>query len=235
MDFIANRRTNQIETNTQKGEQKVETGKIDYKKTDKPYYFPKTDPEIIVVPAFRFFVLEGEGDPNKEGFSMRVETLYALSYTLKMLPKSGYIPEGYREYTVFPLEGVWDLKPEAKSGPSDGFDLTNKDDYVYRIMIRQPDFLTPALAREIVERAKRKKPDLPSEKAIFEIFEEGRCVQMMHMGPYDEESKSFSRMSDFCRARELVRKERHHREIYLSDPRKTKPERMKTVLRWRIE
>ncbi len=212
----------------------METGKIDYKKTDKLYYLPKTDPEIIVVPAFRFFVLEGEGDPNKEGFSKHVETLYALSYTLKMLPKSGYIPEGYREYTVFPLEGVWDIKSEAKSANFFPSDVISKDDYAYRIMIRQPDFLTLELAQEIFERTKKKKPELPVDKAIFEILEEGRCVQMMHIGPYDEESKSFSRMADFCEINELVRKERRHREIYLSDPRKTAPERMKTVLRWRI-
>jgi len=213
----------------------VEKGKIDYKKTDKQYYLPKTDPEFLIVPAFRFFVLEGEGDPNKEGFSNHVETLYALSYTLKMLPKSGYTPDGYRDYAVFPLEGVWDLKPEAKSDPSGRFDSINKDDYTYRIMIRQPDFLTPELAQDVFDRVKKKKRDLPVEKAGFEIFEEGRCVQMMHIGPYDEESKSFSRMSDFCKARELVRKERRHREIYLSDPRKTKPERLKTVLRWRLQ
>ncbi|HNW46002.1 MAG TPA: GyrI-like domain-containing protein [Thermotogota bacterium] len=212
----------------------MEPGKLDYRKTDKRYYLPKTDPEVIIVPAFHFFALEGEGDPNTERFARHVETLYALSYTLKMLPKSGVFPQGYQDYTVYPLEGVWDVKPTSRSALTDHSAVINKDDYLYRIMIRQPDFLTSDLAQDILERTKKKKPKLPIENAEFEIYEEGRCVQMMHIGTYDEESRSFAKMAEFCESHGLVRRERTHREIYLSDPRKTPPERMKTVLRWRI-
>ncbi|HNY81848.1 MAG TPA: GyrI-like domain-containing protein [Thermotogota bacterium] len=212
----------------------MEPGKLDYRKTDKRYYLPKTDPEVIIVPAFHFFALEGEGDPNTERFARHVETLYALSYTLKMLPKSGVFPEGYSDYAVYPLEGVWSLKSERRPDYSDLFLPIDKANLTYRIMIRQPDFLTSDLAQDILERTKKKKPKLPIENAEFEIYEEGRCVQMMHIGTYDEESRSFAKMAEFCESHGLVRRERTHREIYLSDPRKTPPERMKTVLRWRI-
>lgn len=214
----------------------MENKKIDYKKSYKELYFPKAQPTEIFVPSIRFFVIEGKGDPNKEGFGGAVEALYSLSYTLKMIPKSGFIPQGYYDYTVFPLEGVWDITEEEKARCDETlFRVDNKEELTYRIMMRQPDFLTPDLAQEIINRAKGKKPDLRLNTALFEISEEGDCVQMMHVGSYDTEAESFKKMLSYCEAKNLMRKERTHREIYLSDPRRTAPEKLKTLLRWRVQ
>jgi len=205
--------------------------KLDWKKTDKAYYLPGTEPELVTVPAFRFFAIRGSGDPNGPAFQDDVAVLYALAYAVRMSPKSGTAPEGYLEYTVFPLEGVWDVSDEAKARGGAGI---SKSDYVYDLMIRQPDFVTEAYARTVLERVKSKKPLPRIGDARFELIEEGRCVQLTHRGPFDTEPAGFARMEVFCAAQGLARASRVHREIYLSDPRKTAPEQMRTVLRFRV-
>lgn len=202
--------------------------KVDYKKDFKALYVPKSEPGTILVPPIRFAVIDGQGDPNGEGFAGDTAALYGFSYAVKMSYKGKDVPSGYYEYTVFPLEGEWDLVDTSKP-------LSDKNNFRYRIMIRQPDFLTAELFARFLTETKKKKSNPSLEKMVFEEIEEGLCCQMMHLGPYSEEPESFARMEQFCSENGYRRLYKAHREIYLSDPRKTEPEKMKTVLRFRIE
>lgn len=202
-------------------------GKVDYKKDFKALYVPKTVPGIIEVPMMSFALIEGQGNPNGEAFQQATAALYSFSYAVKMSYKSGVIPEGYYEYTVFPLEGVWDLADKSK--PS-----TDKDNFSYVIMIRQPDFLTEALFERFIRETQKKKPNPDLERIRLVHAEEGTCCQMLHIGSYDDEPESFRRMEAFCNENGYNRASMTHREIYLSDPRKTEPAKLKTVLRFRI-
>ncbi|ARU60116.1 hypothetical protein CBW65_02870 [Tumebacillus avium] len=204
------------------------TNKIDYKKDFKQLYLPKTVPAIVEVPKMQFLMVSGSGDPNGEKFTEVVEALYSLSYAVRMSYKSAEVPDGYYEYTVFPLEGVWDLLDRTKPA-------TDKSNLKYTMMIRQPDFLTEPLFQRFLEQTKRKKKNPFLDEVRFEHAEEGLCCQMMHIGSFDEEPKSFAQMEAFCVENGFIRSSKIHREIYLSDPRKTKPEKMKTVLRFLVE
>ncbi|MGI6705581.1 MAG: GyrI-like domain-containing protein [Clostridia bacterium] len=204
--------------------------KFEWRKDAKKFYLPKAQPEMITVPPQKFFILCGQGNPNSDRFAEEVGVLYALSYAIKMMPKNNITPEGYFEYTVFPLEGIWDLAEEAR-----GLDSLDKDKLVYTIMIRQPDFVTDDLAQLAIEKAKQKNPHPLYDKVRFGSIEDGLCVQMMHVGPYDSEPESFAKMEAFCRENNLKRKSLTHREIYITDPRRTPPEKRKTELRFKVE
>jgi hypothetical protein len=205
--------------------------KQDWKKTDKQFYLPKTKPEIIKVPPFKFFSIQGQGDPNDKPFQECIGVLYSLAYAVKMSPKNNFAPKEYSEYTVFPLEGIWDLSEEAKKLNSEKLD---KSQLVFNLMIRQPDFVTQNFAQEAIERTKKKKYHPLLEKVRFEIIEDNNCIQMMHVGSYDNEPASFKQMEEFCRQNGYKRESKQHREIYLSDFRKVSPEKLKTVLRFKI-
>jgi len=204
--------------------------KYEWKKQAKELYLPKDKPELVTVPNFKFFMINGKGNPNSEEFSEAIGVLYSLSYAIKMLPKKGIPPEGYYDFTVFPLEGIWDLDEEART-----LDILDKNSLIYTIMIRQPDFVTDKLAQEVLKSVKLKKPHPLLDQVRFDRLEEGLCLQMLHIGPYDDEPKSFSVMEDYCKHNNLRRSSMTHREIYLSDMRKTQPEKLKTVLRFKVE
>ena len=204
--------------------------KYEWKKADKDIYLPAQKPQLIEIPKYRYFLISGEGNPNSDDFAEAVQALYSLSYSLKMMPKKGKTPEGYYEYTVFPLEGFWDLKEEKRT--TGKFD---KEDLVYTIMIRQPDFVDDKLAHEVIETVKKAKPQRFLEKVVFGHFEEGLSLQIMHVGPYDEEPKTFRILEDYCLKNRLIRKSLTHKEIYISDVRRVEPEKMKTVLRIQVE
>lgn len=204
--------------------------KYEWRKQAKDLYLPKNKPEIIIVPRFNFFMIDGKGNPNDASFSEVIGVLYSLSYAIKMLPKKEIIPEGYFDYTVFPLEGIWDLAEEARE-----LEILDKNSLIYTMMIRQPDFVTDGLAQEVIQRVKIKKPHPLLDKVKFKSLEEGRCVQMLHLGSYDDEAESFSMMEEFCLNNDLKRTSKIHREIYISDPRKVQPEKLKTVLRFKVE
>jgi hypothetical protein len=206
--------------------------KHEWKKVEKQYYLPKNKPELINIPAFRFFSIQGEGNPNDDFFPEYISVLYSLSYAVKMSPKKGIQPQGYYDYTVYPLEGIWDLSEEARKS----FDGTiNKNDLVFNLMMRQPDFVDDKFAMEMIDLTKRKKPHDLLEKVKFEEITDGTSVQMMHLGSYDDEPESFRQMHDFADDQNYVRKEKVHREIYLSDARKVEAEKLKTVLRFGVE
>jgi len=199
--------------------------KHEWKKHEKALYIPKNKPEVIDVPALNFFTIEGQGNPSAKEFSDCVEALYATSYTVRMSYKGDNQIPGYFEYTVYPLEGIWDLIDPSK-GPLD------KDNFKYKLMIRQPEFLDMEYATQSIEIAfqKKNKPRIPDIQ--FESISEGRCIQMLHLGPYDDEPASFEQMEAFCTEQGFIRKSKIHREIYLSDARKVAPEKLRTTLRF---
>jgi hypothetical protein len=206
--------------------------KHEWKKNEKHFYLPKNKPELISIPKFKFFTIEGSGNPNDDFFAEYIGVLYSLSYGIKMSSKKGIEPKGYFDYTVYPLEGVWDLNEEAKKS----FNGTiNKNDLVFKLMIRQPDFVESDFTLQILEYTKKKKPHDLLEKVRFEEIIEGDCIQMLHIGSYDDEPASFSIMESFAEQENYRRKTKTHREIYLSDARKVSPEKLKTVLRVCIE
>jgi hypothetical protein len=206
--------------------------KLDWKREDKALYLPKNSPELMEVPSFSFFTVHGQGNPNDSFFGEYVAALYALSYAVKMSPKSNCAPEGYVEYSVYPLEGIWDLTEEGIR-TYDG--TLDKEKLAFTLMIRQPDFVTEDYAREIIERTRLKKPNPALGVARFIRLKEGSCVQMLHVGGYDDEPASFAAMEAFAKERGYKRASKTHREIYLSDPKKTAREKLKTVLRFKVE
>lgn len=205
--------------------------KHEWKKTEKIYYLPKQKPEQISIPDFKFFTIEGKGNPNDDFFGKYIEVLYTLSYLIKMSPKRNEAPVGYFDYTVYPLEGVWDISEEAKKN-FDG--KINKDTLVFKLMIRQPDFVSNEYAQQIIETAQKKKPNELLNKVKFETISEGNCVQMLHCGSYDSEPETFAIMEDFAKQNNIKRISQIHREIYISDARKTAPDKLKTVLRFKV-
>lgn len=203
-------------------------GKLEYKKEYKDLYLPKKTPIIITVPSIDFIMIDGTGDPTEEEFALATAALYSFSYAVKMSYKSDNIPTDYFDYTVFPLEGVWDLVDKNLS-PLD------KSNFKYKIMIRQPEFLTANLFERFMSETKRKKPNIYLNKVEYGTISEGLCCQMLHLGSYDHEPVSFEMMEHFCKENGYKRIYHTHREIYLSDPRKTEACKLKTVLRFQIE
>ena len=193
---------------------------------------PKDKPVLIEVPPMNFLMVDGSGDPNDNPeFEHATELLYGLSYAIKMSKKKGKQPEGFFDYVVPPLEGLWWI-----DGGS--FSLEKRDNWKWTLMIRQPEFVNVETVQWAVDELARKKPELEINKARFEAFEEGLCVQIMHIGPYSTEPETMKKVEAFLSEHGL--KDRltsggKHHEIYLSDPRKSKPESMKTVLRHPVE
>ena len=211
-----------------KSPKKPAAAKYEWRKTEKDFYLAKAQPAAIDVPAMNYFVVDGAGSPADEEFQAVVGLLYTLSYTIRMMPKSGWTPPDYQEYTVFPLEGLWRMDSDAwKPGC-----VLDKSKLQYRLMIRQPWFVT----QDVVERArtsalKKVSAELLA-RASFETMSDGLSVQMLHVGPYDTEPETFAAMNEFMREHGLSRTEQVHREIYLSDPRRVAPEKNRTTLRY---
>ncbi len=207
--------------------------KHEWRKKEKEFYLPKAKPEIIDVPTFKFLTIEGEGSPESKDFPNYIQALYSLAYPIKMtLKKETNQPKEYVDYTVYPLEGIWSLNEEAIKN-WDG--TLNKEDFIFKLMIRQPDFVDRDFFKKILERTKQKKPNPFLEKVKFEKITDGKCVQMMHLGSFDNEPESFRIMEDFAKENNLTRLAKDHREIYLSDFRKVAEEKLKTVLRFKIK
>lgn len=202
--------------------------KIDYKRDFKELYLPKQIPDIVTVPTINFVMIDGQGDPNGEEFALATEALYSFSYAVKMSYKSDNIPQHYYHYTVFPLEGIWDIVDKT-------IPPTVKSNLKYQIMIRQPDFLTSDLFERFLLEVKKKKSNPYLDKVSFGEISEGLCCQILHLGSYDDEPESFKVMDQFCKDIGYKRANYLHREIYLSDPRKTERQKLKTVLRYQIE
>ncbi|MEK5529641.1 GyrI-like domain-containing protein [Viridibacillus sp. FSL R5-0468] len=211
-----------------RGEQKLL--KYEWRKQEKNLYIPKQKPELVTIPEQKFFLIKGKGNPNEHEFAEKIGVLYSLAYAVRMMPKQGYTPDGYYEYTVYPLEGIWDLTEKGRE-----LDTLNKDELLYTIMIRQPDFVTTEIVERAFENVEKKKPHPFLNDVTFDIFQDGLSVQMLHIGPYDDEPKSFELMNEFIKNNNLERTSLQHREIYLSDFRKVEPAKLKTVLRYKVK
>lgn len=205
--------------------------KLDYKKEYKDLYQPKTKPSIIEVPEMIFIAIDGKGDPNTSSeYKEALEILYGLSFTIKMSKMSGTQPEGYFEYVVPPLEGLWYVD-DAKF---DGTNITDKSRFGWTSMIRQPEFVTEEVFENARNTLAKKKSELDLSKARLIKMTEGLCVQIMHKGSYDNEPESIAKMREFAENSgysEDISDTRFHHEIYLSDPRRCAPENLKTVIR----
>lgn len=202
---------------------------FDFKKEYKEFYMPKSKPEIVTVPKANYIAVRGKGDPNDEGgaYQQAVGILYAVAYTLKMSYKTDYRIEGFFDYVVPPLEGFW-----WQEGV-EGIDYSDKSTFHWISVIRLPEFVSKADFEWAVKQAEQKKKmDLSS--AEYMTIDEGLCVQIMHIGPFDEEPATVERMDRYLAENGYendLTSERLHHEIYLSDARKVAPEKWKTVIR----
>jgi hypothetical protein len=202
---------------------------FDFKKEYREYYLPAAAPSIVTVPAMNFIAVSGTSDPNDEdgAYKRAVGMLYAVAYTIKMSKKTDRRIDGYFDFVVPPLEGFW-----QQTGTAD-IDYSRKSDFMWTSVIRLPDFVTAEDFRWAVAEAERKKK-LDLSPVEFLTIEEGLCVQCMHLGSYDTEPATVALMHEYAAQQgfvpDLTDLRRHH-EIYLSDPRKTVPEKLKTVIR----
>ena len=206
---------------------------FDFKKEYKEFYMPKNKPEIVEVPKANFIAVRGKGDPNEEGgaYQQAISVLYAVAYTLKMSYKTDYKIEGFFEYVVPPLEGFWWQDNVV------GIDYADKSSFNWLSVIRLPDFVSEKDFQWAVETATKKKK-IDCSSAEFLTVDEGLCVQIMHLGSYDDEPATAALMDNYIEkngyANDLSDTRLHH-EIYLSDPRKSPPEKWKTVIRHPIK
>ena len=206
---------------------------FDFKKEYKEFYMPKGKPEIVTIPKANYIAVRGKGDPNDEGgaYQQAVGILYAVAYTLKMSDKTDHRIEGFFDYVVPPLEGFW-----WQDGV-DGIDYSDKSTFNWISVIRLPDFVTQKDFDWAVNTAQKKKR-LDCSKAEFLTIDEGLCVQIMHIGPFDDEPATVSMMDAYLLENGYENDfsdSRLHHEIYLSDARKVAPEKWKTVIRHPIK
>ena len=202
---------------------------FDYKKEYKEFYLPPRKPQLVEVPEMRFVAVRGSDDPNAEDgeYKAAMQLLYGVAFTIKMSKMGDHRIEGYFDYVVPPLEGLW-WQEGATS-----LDLTRKERFQWISMIRLPEFVTKQEFDWAVAEATRKK-GMDFSKAEYFTYAEGKCVQCMHVGAFDAEGATIAAMEDFAAENGFVPDwggERLHHEIYLSDARKCAPERMKTVIR----
>lgn len=201
--------------------------KFEWKKQEKEIYGVNTSPRVIDIPALKYIIISGNGNPNDKIFSDKVAVLFSAAYKIKMAYKS--LAEKGREitdYSVYPLEGIWSKASEKE-------DLV-KEELQYRIMIRQPDFITREMFDNALKAAKSKKENPYFEDISFETICDGKCVQILHKGAFDNEPASFEVMDRYCLEHGYRRTEREHREIYLNNANRTEKANLKTILRYKV-
>ena len=206
---------------------------FDYKKEYKEFYLPPKTPGIADIPEMNFVAVRGRGNPNDPNgeYKKAISLLYGISFTIKMSYKGSHRIEGYFPYVVPPLEGLW-----WQDGMT-GIDYSHKENFRWISMIRLPEFVTKEEFDWAVREAEEKK-QTDFSPAEFFTYHEGLCVQCMHVGSYDEEPATLRKMEDFlseCGYQPDFSGKRLHHEIYLSDPRRTAPEKLKTVIRQPIK
>ena len=206
---------------------------FDYKKEYKEFYSPKNKQSIVTVPKMNYIAVRGQGDPNAEDgeYKKSIELLYGVAYTIKMSKNGSYQMKGYFDFVVPPLEGFW-----WQDGVN-GVDYAHKENFKWISVIRLPDFVTESDFEWAVQEASRKKKT-DFSKVEFLTYDEGLCVQCVHMGSYDDEPVSVALMHEYMESQgyalDITEKRLHH-EIYLSDARKVAPEKLKTVIRHPIK
>ena len=201
-----------------------------WKKQEKGFYGAKQIPALVIVPMQNYIMIDGKGNPNNEDFSNRVAALYALAYAIKMGFKAAAnnadVSREVHDFSVYPLEGVWKQKQ--------GDDLV-KDELEYTIMIRQPDFITESMVCKAMEAVKKKKPNPLYEEIRFDTMQDGKCIEILHIGAFDDEPVSFEKMTQFAKKNNLERDKSCHREIYLNNANRVEKSKLKTILRFSVK
>ncbi len=202
---------------------------FDYKKEYKEFYLPKTFPGIVTVPEMNYIAVRGQGDPNVEGgeYQASIGLLYGIAFTIKMSRKGSHQMDGYFDYVVPPLEGFW-----WQDGVQ-GIDYVHKENFQWISLIRLPEFVTrEEFDWAVSEASAKKKQDF--SRAAFLTYDEGLCVQCMHIGPYDDEPGTVEAMGRYVEEQGYaldITDQRFHHEIYLSDARRCAPKKLRTVIR----
>jgi hypothetical protein len=201
--------------------------KIDLKKENKEFYYPSTlDVSVVDMPEMKFLMIDGQGDPNtSEEYQNAMETIFPVSYKTKFISKK----EKSQDYVVMPMEGLW------WADNMEEFSTDDRSSWKWTVMIRQPDFINQSMINQAIKELEKKKDVAAIPKLRFESFKEGQSVQIMHIGPYGEaEAPAVNKLHDFIENNGYQLKGKHH-EIYISDMRRTKPEKLKTVIRQPFE
>jgi len=194
--------------------------KLDLRKEMKKYYQPPVGEVVAVrVPKMRFIMVEGKGAPEGSSFQKAIQTLYGLAFTIKFGAKKTLGVD----FPVMPLEGLW----WTKGG---GFDPKRREDWLWTLMIMQPKLVTKGMFAKAKEELKRKKGPSALEPASLELFDEGLCVQATHVGPYSTEAETIARLEAFAKEKGYSMTGKHH-EVYLGDPRRAAPSKLRTVIR----
>lgn len=200
--------------------------KYEWRKQEKELYGVKTKAVLVDVPKQKFITIKGQGNPNEEDFSNRISALYLVAYGIKMLFKKAALNNEINDFTVFPLEGLW------QKGDRVEFD---KNDLSYILMIKQPTLITEEIYYQAMEIVKQKKPNDLYEEIAFKEFEEEKAIQILHLGSFDDEPQSFEKMDKLATELQLKRTSNVHLEIYLTNKNRTSEEKQKTILRYSVE
>lgn len=204
--------------------------KHEWRKHEKDLYGAKKTPRLITIPKQKYITITGKGNPNDIDFSNRVSALYALAYAVKAEYKTAAINDGFFgkicDFTVYPLEGIWKLKEDAEF---------LKENLEYTIMVRQPDFIGEDMVKSALEKVKVKKPMPLLDEIGFHCMQDGKCVEILHIGSYDDEPVSFAEMDKFMETTGLKRASTCHREIYLNNAQRVETSKLKTILRYFVK
>ena len=200
--------------------------KYEWRKQEKELYGVNTKSVLVDVPKQKFITIKGKGNPNEEDFSNRISALYSVAYGIKKLFKKAALNNEINDFTVFPLEGLW------QKGDRVEFD---KNDLSYILMIKQPTLITEEIYYQALEIVKQKKPNDLYEEIAFKEFEEEKAIQILHLGSFDDEPQSFEKMDKLATELQLKRTSNVHREIYLTNKNRTSEEKQKTILRYSVK
>lgn len=211
--------------------------KLEWRKHEKEIYNIKKVPTLLDIDTQNFIMIDGKGNPNDEEFSEKVSALFSLAYAIKMdYKKSHHVKDTdeIADYVVYPLEGIWKVSQDnsTKNNCCNEFDKNNLE---YTIMIRQPDFITEDDFKSAVEKVAKKKPNVFYKDIYFDYMNNGKSVNILHVGSYDGENSSFEKMDLFCKENGLTRKYDWHREIYLNNSNRTEKSKLKTILRYCVD
>lgn len=200
--------------------------KYEWKKQEKEFYGAKKSPSLLTIPAQNYIMISGKGNPNDTDFSNRVSALYSLAYAIKMAYKTTTMQDEFSDFTVYPLEGIW-KKTETTE--------LIKENLEYTIMIRQPDFISENMVKTALEQVKIKKPNSLFDEVSFDTIQDGKCVEILHIGAFDDEPISFEKMDQFALSNNLKRTKNYHREIYLNNANRVEKNKLKTILRYSVK
>lgn len=201
--------------------------KYEWKKKEKELYGVKQEPVFITVPKQSFIMIQGKGNPNDKTFSEKVSALYSLAYGIKMGYKKSTKDAEIDDFAVYPLEGVW-------QGGSDDGELV-KENLEYTIMIKQPEFITKEMVATALDSVKKKKPSSYLDEIYFDTLDSETCLQVLHVGTYDEEPTTFNKMDKFAEENGVKRCAVVHREIYLNNANRVSSDKLKTIIRYKIK